>query len=100
MISLLCALAAAVKDIDRYQEKITVSLHPSSLSASLEHVKLGVVASEELPKHYRCGRAVQNKRRRDGGRCAVGVDVDSVPPRLSASAFAPRWTRVRRTRPS
>lgn len=52
MISFLTR-AAAVKDIDRYQEKITVSLHQASLSPSLEHIKLGVVASEELPKHYR-----------------------------------------------
>lgn len=44
---------AAVKDIDRYQEKITVSLHQTSLSPSVEHIKLGVVASDELPKHYR-----------------------------------------------
>lgn len=45
--------AAAVKDIDRYQEKITVSLQKASLSPSMEHIKLGVVASDELPKHYR-----------------------------------------------
>lgn len=44
---------AAVKDIDRYQEKITVSLHQASLSSSTEHIKLGVLASDELPKHYR-----------------------------------------------
>ncbi|KAM4628618.1 tetratricopeptide repeat protein 14 [Polymixia lowei] len=45
-------IRAGVKDIDRYQEKITVSLQPSSLSLSLEHIKLGVIAREELPLHY------------------------------------------------
>lgn len=44
---------AAVKDIDRFQEKITVSLHKASLPPSLEHIKLGVLAREELPVHYR-----------------------------------------------
>lgn len=51
--SLLCCSVAAVKDIDRYQEKITVSLQQASLSPSLGHIKLGVVAREELPIHYR-----------------------------------------------
>ncbi|XP_070688715.1 tetratricopeptide repeat protein 14 [Pempheris klunzingeri] len=45
-------IRAAVKDIDRYQEKITVSLHQASLSPSVDHVKLGVVPREELPIHY------------------------------------------------
>ncbi|XP_034558403.1 tetratricopeptide repeat protein 14 isoform X2 [Notolabrus celidotus] len=45
-------IRAAVKDIDRYQEKITVSLHQASLSSSLERIKLGVVPREELPIHY------------------------------------------------
>ncbi|XP_071760320.2 tetratricopeptide repeat protein 14 isoform X1 [Centroberyx gerrardi] len=45
-------IRAGVKDIDRYQEKITVSLQPSCLSPSLEHIKLGVIAREELPIHY------------------------------------------------
>lgn len=44
---------AAVKDIDRYQEKITVSLHQASISPIFEHVKLGVFPREELPIHYR-----------------------------------------------
>ncbi|XP_037325119.2 tetratricopeptide repeat protein 14 isoform X1 [Pungitius pungitius] len=48
-------IRAAVKDIDRYQEKITVSLLPASLSTNLEHIKLGVVPREELPIHYRRG---------------------------------------------
>ncbi|GLD49551.1 tetratricopeptide repeat protein 14 [Lates japonicus] len=45
-------IRAGVKDIDRYQEKITVSLHQASLSPSLEHIKLGVITREELPIHY------------------------------------------------
>lgn len=45
-------IRAGVKDIDRYQEKITVSLHQASVSHSLEHIKLGVIAREELPVHY------------------------------------------------
>ncbi|KAG7242290.1 hypothetical protein INR49_023965 [Caranx melampygus] len=45
-------IRAGVKDIDRYQEKITVSLHQASLSPSLEHIKLGVITREELPVHY------------------------------------------------
>ncbi|XP_023129687.2 tetratricopeptide repeat protein 14 isoform X2 [Amphiprion ocellaris] len=45
-------IRAGVKDIDRYQEKITVSLHQASLPSSLKHIKLGVVTREELPIHY------------------------------------------------
>lgn len=45
-------IRAGVKDIDRYQEKITVSLLEASLSPSLEHIKLGVITREELPIHY------------------------------------------------
>ncbi|XP_029285590.1 tetratricopeptide repeat protein 14 isoform X2 [Cottoperca gobio] len=45
-------IRAAVKDIDRYQEKITVSLLQPSLSPTLEHIKLGVFPREELPIHY------------------------------------------------
>lgn len=45
-------IKAAVKDIDRYQEKITVSLQQASLSPRLEHIKLGVISREDLPLHY------------------------------------------------
>ncbi|XP_024908936.1 tetratricopeptide repeat protein 14 isoform X2 [Cynoglossus semilaevis] len=45
-------IRAVVKDIDRYQEKITVSLLPASLSPNLEGIKLGVITQEELPIHY------------------------------------------------
>ncbi|XP_069560810.1 tetratricopeptide repeat protein 14 isoform X1 [Brachyistius frenatus] len=45
-------IRAGLKDIDRYQEKITVSLHQTSVSASMAHIKLGVITREELPVHY------------------------------------------------
>nr|XP_019959698.1 PREDICTED: tetratricopeptide repeat protein 14 isoform X1 [Paralichthys olivaceus] len=45
-------IRAGVKDIDRYQEKVTISLQQTSLSPSLEHLKLGVITREELPVHY------------------------------------------------
>ncbi|KAL8188065.1 UNVERIFIED_CONTAM: Tetratricopeptide repeat protein 14, partial [Gekko kuhli] len=50
---MLFVLTAAIKDIDRYHEKLTVSLHSSALSPSLASTKLGVVSSEDLPLHYR-----------------------------------------------
>ncbi|KAM6442325.1 tetratricopeptide repeat protein 14-like [Liasis olivaceus] len=46
-------LIAAIKDIDRYHEKLSVSLHKSALSPSLANTKLGVISSEDLPLHYR-----------------------------------------------
>nr|XP_056705651.1 tetratricopeptide repeat protein 14 [Euleptes europaea] len=46
-------IQAAIKDIDRYHEKLTVSLHSSALSPSLASTKLGVISSEDLPLHYR-----------------------------------------------
>ncbi|XP_027882821.1 tetratricopeptide repeat protein 14 isoform X3 [Xiphophorus couchianus] len=45
-------IKAGVKDIDRFQEKITVSLHQASLSPNLVHIKLGVITREDLPTHY------------------------------------------------
>lgn len=50
-----CILIAAIKDIDRYHEKLAVSLHISALSPSLASTKLGVINSEDLPLHYRYG---------------------------------------------
>nr|XP_048720114.1 tetratricopeptide repeat protein 14 isoform X3 [Caretta caretta] len=44
---------AAIKDIDRYHEKLTISLHSSALPPSLSSTKLGVISSEDLPLHYR-----------------------------------------------
>ncbi|XP_070609786.1 tetratricopeptide repeat protein 14 isoform X4 [Erythrolamprus reginae] len=46
-------IQAAIKDIDRYHEKLSVSLHKSALSPSLANTKLGVISSEDLPAHYR-----------------------------------------------
>lgn len=43
---------AGVKDIDRYNEKLTISLYSSSLAPHLEKVKLGVINKEDLPLHY------------------------------------------------
>ncbi|CAG5863260.1 unnamed protein product [Menidia menidia] len=45
-------IRAGVKDIDRYQEKITASLLPACLSPNWEHIKLGVITREELPVDY------------------------------------------------
>ncbi|XP_056460234.1 tetratricopeptide repeat protein 14 isoform X1 [Gadus chalcogrammus] len=56
-------IRGGVKDLDRYQEKITVSLLPASLCPRLAHIKLGVVAREELPKHYSRGLRVANDTR-------------------------------------
>ncbi|KAL7991012.1 hypothetical protein Chor_014442 [Crotalus horridus] len=52
-ISLFNLSLAAIKDIDRYHEKLSVSLHKSALSPSLANTKLGVISSEDLPVHYR-----------------------------------------------
>ncbi|XP_067392573.1 tetratricopeptide repeat protein 14 isoform X2 [Emydura macquarii macquarii] len=46
-------IQAAIKDIDRYHEKLTLSLHSSALPPNLSSTKLGVISSEELPLHYR-----------------------------------------------
>lgn len=43
---------AGVKDIDRYHEKLTISLYSSSLAPHLNKVKLGVISKEDLPLHY------------------------------------------------
>ncbi|XP_054646665.1 tetratricopeptide repeat protein 14 isoform X2 [Dunckerocampus dactyliophorus] len=45
-------IRAGVKDIDRYQEKITLSLLQASLSSRSACVQLGVITREELPVHY------------------------------------------------
>ncbi|XP_069831230.1 tetratricopeptide repeat protein 14 isoform X2 [Dendropsophus ebraccatus] len=46
-------IQAAVKDIDRYHEKIALSLHKSSLPSHLSHLKLGVITSEDMPEYYK-----------------------------------------------
>ncbi|XP_068960910.1 tetratricopeptide repeat protein 14 isoform X2 [Petaurus breviceps papuanus] len=46
-------IRAGIKDIDRYHEKLVVSLYSSSLPSHLSDMKLGVISSEDLPLHYR-----------------------------------------------
>ncbi|XP_014341537.1 tetratricopeptide repeat protein 14 isoform X2 [Latimeria chalumnae] len=46
-------IQAVVKDIDRYSEKLTMSLHVSALPSKHSYLKLGVISSEDLPVHYR-----------------------------------------------
>ncbi|EPY81932.1 tetratricopeptide repeat protein 14 isoform 2 [Camelus ferus] len=46
-------IRAGIKDIDRYHEKLAVSLYSSSLPPYLSGIKLGVISSEELPLYYR-----------------------------------------------
>ncbi|XP_048203017.1 tetratricopeptide repeat protein 14 isoform X2 [Perognathus longimembris pacificus] len=46
-------IRAGIKDIDRYHEKLAVSLYSSSLPPHLSSIKLGVITSEELPLYYR-----------------------------------------------
>ncbi|XP_028923842.1 tetratricopeptide repeat protein 14 isoform X1 [Ornithorhynchus anatinus] len=46
-------IQAGIKDIDRYHEKLAVSLYSSSLPPHLSSIKLGVISSEDLPLHYR-----------------------------------------------
>ncbi|NP_001014336.2 tetratricopeptide repeat protein 14 [Danio rerio] len=53
-------IRAGVKDIDRYHEKLTLSLHSSSVSPHMEKVKLGVLNKEDLPLHYTRGEIVSS----------------------------------------
>ncbi|XP_046322835.1 tetratricopeptide repeat protein 14 isoform X2 [Marmota monax] len=46
-------IRAGIKDIDRYHEKLAVSLYSSALPPHLSGIKLGVITSEELPLYYR-----------------------------------------------
>uniref|UniRef100_A0A8C5YV55 S1 motif domain-containing protein n=1 Tax=Marmota marmota marmota TaxID=9994 RepID=A0A8C5YV55_MARMA len=45
-------IRAGIKDIDRYHEKLAVSLYSSALPPHLSGIKLGVITSEELPLYY------------------------------------------------
>ncbi|CAH6789204.1 Ttc14 [Phodopus roborovskii] len=45
-------IRAGIKDIDRYHEKLAVSLYSSSLPPHMSGIKLGVITSEELPLYY------------------------------------------------
>lgn len=42
-----------VKDVDRYHERLAVTLRPSVLPSRLTHWKLGVISNEDLPTYYR-----------------------------------------------
>ncbi|XP_068001180.1 tetratricopeptide repeat protein 14 isoform X2 [Melanerpes formicivorus] len=53
-------IRAAIKDIDRYHEKLTVSLYSSALPPSLSSTKLGVITSDDLPLHYKRSMEVAN----------------------------------------
>ncbi|MBN3277996.1 TTC14 protein, partial [Polyodon spathula] len=53
-------IQAGVKDVDRYHEKLTLSLQPSSLPPSLSHLKLGVIGVDDMPAHYSRSVAVAN----------------------------------------
>ncbi|KAG7327431.1 hypothetical protein KOW79_009037 [Hemibagrus wyckioides] len=56
-------IRAGVKDIDRYNEKLTISLHPTSLALNMEQTKLGVISKEDLPLHYiRGGQVTADSR--------------------------------------
>ncbi|KAM8954353.1 tetratricopeptide repeat protein 14 [Pelodytes ibericus] len=51
-------IQAAVKDIDRYHEKLTLSLHKSALPSHLSSVKLGVINHEDMPEYYKQSAAM------------------------------------------
>ncbi|XP_061861731.1 tetratricopeptide repeat protein 14 isoform X1 [Colius striatus] len=53
-------IRAAVKDVDRYHEKLTVSLYSSALPPNLSSTKLGVITSDDFPLHYRRSLEVAN----------------------------------------
>uniref|UniRef100_A0A8C5R1D3 Tetratricopeptide repeat domain 14 n=1 Tax=Leptobrachium leishanense TaxID=445787 RepID=A0A8C5R1D3_9ANUR len=46
-------IQAAVKDIDRYHEKLTLSLHKSALPTHMSSVKLGVITTDDMPDYYK-----------------------------------------------
>ncbi|NWR70205.1 TTC14 protein, partial [Centropus unirufus] len=53
-------LIRAIKDIDRYHEKLVVSLYSSALPPSLSSTKLGVITSDDFPLHYKRSMEVAN----------------------------------------
>ncbi|GAB0193701.1 tetratricopeptide repeat protein 14 [Grus japonensis] len=53
-------IRAAIKDVDRYHEKLTVSLYSSALPPNLSSTKLGVITSDDFPLHYRRSLEVAN----------------------------------------
>ncbi|XP_014109742.1 PREDICTED: tetratricopeptide repeat protein 14 [Pseudopodoces humilis] len=46
-------IRAALKDVDRYHEKLAVSLYSSALPPNLSSTKLGVITSDDFPLHYK-----------------------------------------------
>ncbi|MCJ8737587.1 hypothetical protein PDJAM_G00025770 [Pangasius djambal] len=56
-------IRAGVKDIDRYHEKLTISLYSTSLALNMERTKLGVISKEDLPLHYTRGEQVTTDSR-------------------------------------
>ncbi|KAM6198816.1 tetratricopeptide repeat protein 14 isoform 1-T1 [Sarcoramphus papa] len=53
-------IRAAIKDVDRYHEKLTVSLYSSALPPNLSSTKLGVITSDDFPLHYKRSMEVAN----------------------------------------
>uniref|UniRef100_A0A8C3K7I2 Tetratricopeptide repeat domain 14 n=1 Tax=Calidris pygmaea TaxID=425635 RepID=A0A8C3K7I2_9CHAR len=53
-------IRAAVKDVDRYHQKLTVSLYSSALPPNLSSTKLGVITSDDFPLHYKRSLEVAN----------------------------------------
>ncbi|XP_048460641.1 tetratricopeptide repeat protein 14 isoform X2 [Rhincodon typus] len=53
-------IRAALKDVDRYHERLAVTLHPSALPTHLSHWKLGVISREDLPTYYRRNATLGN----------------------------------------
>ncbi|XP_018119163.1 tetratricopeptide repeat protein 14 isoform X2 [Xenopus laevis] len=53
-------IQAAVKDIDRFHEKLTLSLHKSALPTHQSFVKLGVISTEDMPEYYRQSLALSD----------------------------------------
>ncbi|NWW94367.1 TTC14 protein, partial [Rhynochetos jubatus] len=53
-------IRAAIKDVDRYHEKLTVSLYSSALPPSLSSTKLGVITSDDFPLHHKRSMEVAN----------------------------------------
>uniref|UniRef100_A0A8C5R3Z9 Tetratricopeptide repeat domain 14 n=1 Tax=Leptobrachium leishanense TaxID=445787 RepID=A0A8C5R3Z9_9ANUR len=51
-------IQAAVKDIDRYHEKLTLSLHKSALPTHMSSVKLGVITTDDMPDYYKQSAAM------------------------------------------
>ncbi|XP_041071808.1 tetratricopeptide repeat protein 14 isoform X1 [Carcharodon carcharias] len=53
-------IRAVLKDVDRYHERLAVTLHPSALPTHLSHWKLGVISGEDLPAYYRRNSTLGN----------------------------------------